>query len=49
LDHHRAGATAIFGKGYQYAFGTLSSGGVIGTTSAEFLGSLIDQGKLKKA
>jgi branched-chain amino acid transport system substrate-binding protein len=43
-----AGATAIFSKGYQYAFGTLSPVALIGTTSAEFLGSLIDQGKLKK-
>jgi branched-chain amino acid transport system substrate-binding protein len=43
-----AGATAIFAKGYQYAFGTLSPVALIGTTSAEFLGSLIDQGKLKK-
>ncbi|HET9837677.1 MAG TPA: amino acid ABC transporter substrate-binding protein [Candidatus Angelobacter sp.] len=43
-----AGATAIFGKGYQYAFGSLSPVALIGTTSAEFLGSLIDQGKLKK-
>ena len=43
-----AGATAIFGKGYQYAFGTLSPVALIGTTTGEFLGSLIDQGKLKK-
>ena len=43
-----AGATAIFAKGYQYAFGTLSPVALIGTTSAEFLGSLMDQGKLKK-
>jgi branched-chain amino acid transport system substrate-binding protein len=43
-----AGATAIFGKGYQYAFGTLSPVALIGTTSAEFLGSLVDAGKLKK-
>src|SRR5215831_2553414 len=43
-----AGATAIFGKGYQYAFGSLSPVALIGTTSAEFLGSLVDQGKLKK-
>src|SRR5260221_828873 len=43
-----AGATAIFCKGYQYAFGTLSPVALIGTTSAEFLGSLIDHGKLKK-
>jgi branched-chain amino acid transport system substrate-binding protein len=43
-----AGATAIFGKGYQYAFGSLSPVVLIGTTTAEFLGSLVDQGKLKK-
>src|SRR5438270_8742606 len=43
-----AGATAIFGKGYQYAFGSLSPVALIGATSAEFLGYLIDQGKLKK-
>ena len=40
-----AGATAIFGKGYQYAFGTLSPVALIGTTSAEFLGSLVDAGQ----
>jgi branched-chain amino acid transport system substrate-binding protein len=43
-----AGATAIFGKGYQYAFGSLSPVALIGSTSAEFLGSLVDAGKLKK-
>jgi branched-chain amino acid transport system substrate-binding protein len=43
-----AGATAIFGKGYQYIFGGLSPVALIGTTSAQFLGALIDQGKLKK-
>jgi branched-chain amino acid transport system substrate-binding protein len=43
-----AGATAIFSKGYQYAFGTLSPVALIGTTTGEFLGSLVDQGKLKK-
>jgi branched-chain amino acid transport system substrate-binding protein len=43
-----AGATAIFGKGYQYAFGTLSAVALIGSTSAEFLGSLMDQKKLNK-
>src|SRR5260221_1520531 len=43
-----AGATAIFGRGYQYAFGALSPVVLIGTTSAQFLGGLIDQGKLKK-
>lgn len=43
-----AGATSIFSHGYQYAFGTLSPVELIGTTSMEFLGSLVDQGKLKK-
>jgi branched-chain amino acid transport system substrate-binding protein len=43
-----AGATAIFGRGYQFAFGSLSPVALIGTTSAQFLGNLIDQGKLKK-
>jgi branched-chain amino acid transport system substrate-binding protein len=43
-----AGATAIFGKGYRYIFGALSPVALIGTTSAQFLGALIDQGKLKK-
>ena len=43
-----AGATAIFGKGYKYIFGSLSPVALIGTTTAEFLGSLADQGKLKK-
>ncbi len=43
-----AGATAIFGRGYQFAFGSLSPVVLIGTTSAQFLGNLVDQGKLKK-
>ena len=43
-----AGATAIFGKGYKYIFGSLSPVALIGTTTAEFLGSLADQGKLKR-
>jgi branched-chain amino acid transport system substrate-binding protein len=43
-----AGATAIFGKGYQYIFGGLSPVALIGTTTGQFLGSLVDQGKLKK-
>jgi branched-chain amino acid transport system substrate-binding protein len=43
-----AGATSIFSHGYQYAFGTLSPVELIGATSAEFLGTLVDQGKLKK-
>jgi branched-chain amino acid transport system substrate-binding protein len=43
-----AGATAIFAKGYQYIFGGLSPVALIGTTTGQFLGSLVDQGKLKK-
>jgi branched-chain amino acid transport system substrate-binding protein len=43
-----AGATSIFSHGYQYAFGTLSPVELIGTTTAEFLASMVDQGKLKK-
>jgi branched-chain amino acid transport system substrate-binding protein len=43
-----AAATSIFSHGYQYVFGTLSPVLLLGSTTAEFLGSLVDQGKLKK-
>jgi branched-chain amino acid transport system substrate-binding protein len=43
-----AAASAIFAHGYQYAFGTLTPINLLGSTTAEFLGSLVDQGKLKK-
>jgi branched-chain amino acid transport system substrate-binding protein len=43
-----AAATSIFRKGYKYTFGTLSPTLLLGTTTAEFLGSLVDTGKLKK-
>jgi branched-chain amino acid transport system substrate-binding protein len=43
-----AAATSIFSKGYKYTFGALSPILLLGTTTAEFLGSLVDQGKLKK-
>ena len=43
-----AGATAIFGKGYQYAFGSLSPVALIGTTSAEFLGISHGPGQAQK-
>lgn len=43
-----AAATSIFSHGYQYCFGTLSPILLLGSTTAEFLGSLVDQGKLKK-
>jgi branched-chain amino acid transport system substrate-binding protein len=43
-----AAATSIFSKGYKYTFGALSPIVLLGDTTAEFLGSLVDQGKLKK-
>ena len=43
-----AGATSIFSHDRQYVFGILSPITGLGTTTAEFLGSLVNQGKLKK-
>lgn len=43
-----AAATSIFSKGYKYTFGALSPIKLLGVTTAEFLGGLVDQGKLKK-
>jgi branched-chain amino acid transport system substrate-binding protein len=43
-----AGASSIYSRGYKYAFGTLSPISLLGSTSMEFLGSLVDSGKLKK-
>lgn len=43
-----AGASQIYSRGYQFIFGTLSPIQSLGYTTAEFLGSLADQGKLKK-
>jgi branched-chain amino acid transport system substrate-binding protein len=43
-----AAATHIFSRGYQYIFGTLSSTDLLGYTTGDFLGSLVDEGKLKK-
>jgi branched-chain amino acid transport system substrate-binding protein len=43
-----AAATTIFNRGYQYTFGSLSPTTLLGSTTAEYLGSLVDQGKLKK-
>jgi branched-chain amino acid transport system substrate-binding protein len=43
-----AAATTIFSHNYQWVFGTLSPTTLLGSTTAEFLGSLVDQGKLKK-
>lgn len=43
-----AAATSIFSRGYQWAFGTLTPIDLLGYTTAEFLGTLVDQGKLRK-
>jgi branched-chain amino acid transport system substrate-binding protein len=43
-----AAASTIFSNGYQYIFGTLSLVDVLGYTTAQFLGGLVDQGKLHK-
>jgi branched-chain amino acid transport system substrate-binding protein len=43
-----AAATTIFSRGYQWIFGTLSPTDLLGYTTAEFLGSLVDRGKLHK-
>ena len=43
-----AAASTIFSRGYQYIFGMLSPTDLLGYTTAEFLGSLVDHGKLHK-
>jgi len=43
-----AAASSIFSRGYQYTFGTLSSVENLGYTTGQFLGWLVDNGKLKK-
>ena len=43
-----AAAYSIFAKGYKYTFGTLSPVDSLGVTTGEYLGSLMDSGKLKK-
>ena len=43
-----AAASTIFSRGYQYIFGTLSPTDLLGYTTAEFLGSLVDHGQLTK-
>jgi branched-chain amino acid transport system substrate-binding protein len=43
-----AGATAVFSRGYEYLFGTLSPIDLLGYTTAEYLGNLVDKGKLSK-
>jgi branched-chain amino acid transport system substrate-binding protein len=43
-----AAASTIFNRGYEWIFGTLSPTNILGTTTAAFLGQLVDQGKLHK-
>ncbi|GAC1446087.1 MAG: ABC transporter substrate-binding protein [Pyrinomonadaceae bacterium] len=43
-----AAASSIFSHGYQWTFGTLSPTTKLGNDTAQFLGSVVDQGKLKK-
>ena len=43
-----AAASTIFSRGYQWIFGTLSPTDLLGFTTAEFLGSLVNHGKLHK-
>src|SRR5262249_44507905 len=43
-----AAATSIYSRGYKYIFECLSPIALLGSTTAEFLEGLIDQGKLKK-
>ena len=43
-----AAASTIFSRGYQWIFGTLAPTDLLGYTTAEFLGRLVDRGKLHK-
>ena len=43
-----AAATTIFSRGYEYIFGTLSPIDLLGYTTAQYLGNLVDKGKLSK-
>jgi branched-chain amino acid transport system substrate-binding protein len=43
-----AAASTIFSRGYQWIFGTLSPTDLLGYTTAEFMGGLVDRGKLHK-
>jgi branched-chain amino acid transport system substrate-binding protein len=43
-----AAASTIFSRGYEWIFGMLSPTNLLGTTTAEFLGSLVAQGRLHK-
>jgi len=43
-----AGATSVYSRGYEYVFGTLSPIDLLGYTTAQYLGNLVDKGKLSK-
>ncbi len=43
-----AGATTVFSRGYEFVFGTLSPIDLLGYTTAQYLGNLVDKGKLTK-
>jgi len=43
-----AGATTTFSRGYEFVFGTLSPIDLLGYTTAQYLGTLVDKGKLSK-
>lgn len=43
-----AAASTIFAKGYKYIFGALSPVELLGHTTGEYIGSVMDSGKLKK-
>jgi branched-chain amino acid transport system substrate-binding protein len=43
-----AGASSIYNHGYKFTFGTLSPISNLGSTSMDFLGDLVNKGKLKK-
>jgi branched-chain amino acid transport system substrate-binding protein len=43
-----AGASSIYNHGYKYAFGTLSPISLLGGTTMDFLGNLVEADKLKK-
>lgn len=43
-----AAASTIFAKGYKYTFGALSPVELLGSTTGEYIGSVMDSGKLKK-
>jgi len=43
-----AAASTIFSKGYKYTFGDLSPVSLLGSTTGDYMKSLVDSGKLKK-